>query len=318
MEYTGLIFALFATISWSLGIFPFTQGARRLGVNELNHFRLLLATIVIGIVSFIVAPESFVELFSSDYLTAWIWLGLSGLIGLSIGDHFGFAMYAILGPRLGSVLTTFAPAAALLLGSLLLSENISMLGIIGMSITIIGVITISLGKSERDLVPDHGHGSIAKGVLFGILAALCQGAGLVLAKKGMLSEYMFHHSVHPVHATFIRLLTGTLILHILTLIRGKIVPVYTPVLKNQNNGIRYAMLGTFFGPVFGVTMSIYAVARIDASVAQTIFSLVPVAAIILTYFRHHEKISLKSMTGVLVALLGVFILIWRDKLIQLF
>lgn len=318
MEFSGIIFALLATLSWSFCIFPFTQAARRLGSNPLNHFRLLLATLTIGVTSMIVAPEAFLDMFSSDYVPAWIWLGVSGIIGLTVGDYFGFGMYAILGPRLGSVLTTFAPAAALLLGSVLVGEHISLIGIIGMAITITGVITISLGKSEREQIPDHGHGSTTKGVIFGILAAACQGAGLVLAKKGMIAENLSQHQILPLHATFIRLMIGTASLFILTFFQGKLGNIYESIRTNPNKGIRYAIYGTFFGPVFGVTMALYSVSLIDASVAQTIFSLVPVFALFLSFFLHKERFTMKSLTGVFVAILGVIILIWREKLNELF
>lgn len=318
MEYSGILFALLATLSWSFCIFPFTQAARRLGSNSLNHFRLLLATIIIGLLSLLISPQQFVELFSRPYQQAWFWLGISGILGLTIGDYFGFGMYAILGPRLGSVLTTFAPAAALILGTFLLDEHISILGIIGMLITILGVIAISLGKSERVLIPDHGHGSISKGVVFGILAAACQGAGLVLAKKGMLSETEMQLSIHPIHATFIRLLIGTSSLYALSFFQGKIKEVFKPIKSNKDEGIKYAVYGTFFGPALGVTLALYAVSFIDASVAQTIFSLVPVGAIVLAFILHRERINSKSLIGVFVAILGVIILIWREKLNHLF
>ncbi|MBK6445741.1 MAG: DMT family transporter [Bacteroidetes bacterium] len=318
MEYSGILFALLATLSWSFCIFPFTQAARRLGSNSLNHFRLLLATILIGIISILISPLHFAELFSSPYQQAWIWLGVSGVLGLTIGDYFGFGMYAILGPRLGSVLTTFAPAAALILGTILLDEHISLIGIIGMLITILGVIAISLGKSERVLIPDHGHGSISKGVIFGILAAVCQGAGLVLAKKGLQSETEIQLTINPVHATFIRLFIGTGSLYILSFFQGKLREIYQPILNNRENGIKYAVYGTFFGPALGVTLALFSVSRIDASVAQTIFSLVPVGAIVLAFILHKERINSRSLFGVVIAILGVLILIWREKLNQLF
>lgn len=318
MQFTGIFFALLTTLSWSIGIFPFTQAARRLGVNALNHFRLMLATLLIGITSLLIAPLEFRQLFTQEFQLAWLWLGLSGIIGLTIGDYFGFGMFAILGPRLGSVLTTFAPAAALLLGFFLLDEHLSWIGIIGVLVTISGVIWISLGKSEREQIPDHGHGSIFKGVIFGILAALCQGAGLVLAKKGMLAERALHLEIHPVHATFIRLLIGTSSLFLLTLVLGKIKEVILPLKINREKGLKFAIAGTIFGPSFGVSLSLYTVSMIDASVAQTIFSLVPVVALLLSFLLHREKITFKSMLGVLVAILGVVILIWRERLKELF
>ncbi len=318
MNFIGINFALLATLSWSLCIFPFTQAARRLGSVTLNHFRLLLATLIIGGASLIVRHSDFIQLFQPEFYGAWLWLGLSGIIGLTIGDHFGFAMYAILGARLGSVLSTFAPASTLVFSFFLIDEDMSVIGIIGMFITISGVIWISLGRSVRQQLPDHGHGSVRLGIIYGILAAVCQGAGLVLAKRGMLAEHSMHSDIHPVHATFIRLFIGTLSLFIFTGLKGRLRLVFTPVLKNRESGIRFAVAGTLFGPVLGVSLSLFSVALIKASVAQTIFSLVPVFALMLSYFLLKERITIRSFLGVIVAIAGVIILIWREQLKNLF
>lgn len=318
MSVIGINFALLTTLSWSFGIFPFTQAARRLGVNSLNHFRLLLATLITGLAAASIWPTEFMLLFQDDKIHSWFWLGLSGIIGLTIGDHFAFGMFAILGARLGSVLTTFAPAATLITSTLLIGENMSFIGIVGMFITIFGVIWISLSRQERSQIPNQGHGSIRKGIIWGILAAICQGAGIVLAKKGMLSADLSTQLINPLHATFIRLVIGTASLFILTIFTGKWKAMIFPLLINRDGGIKYAVAGTFFGPVFGVSLSLYTVSFISASVAQTIFSLVPVFALFLSYFLLREKISLRSFAGVVVAILGVMILIWRDRLYSLF
>jgi drug/metabolite transporter (DMT)-like permease len=75
--------------------------------------------------------------------------GLSGIVGLTIGDFFAFRMYAILSPRTGSVLTTLSPAAALVAGYFLLGETINGFGIAGMVITMIGVMGISLEERKE-------------------------------------------------------------------------------------------------------------------------------------------------------------------------
>lgn len=310
----GILFALLTTFSWSIGIFPFTEAARRLGSNALNHFRLLLATVLLTLTSLIINATGFFHLFTVDYLCAWFWLGLSGIIGLTIGDYFAFSMYAILGARIGSVLTTLAPAAALILGSILLGEHISLIGILGIVITIFGVINISLGRKERVKIPDRGHGKVSKGILVGVLGALCQGAGLVMAKKGFITEEQLHHSINPVHATFIRMSVGTSAMFLLTLIRWKFSKIIAPLKENKDHGIRYAVLGTTFGPFIGVCLSLYAVSLIDVSVAQTIFSLVPVFALLFSFLFLKDKISARSLTGVLIAVCGVVILIWRNEI----
>ncbi len=316
MINTGIIFALVTTLSWSICIFPFTQAARRMGINPLNNFRLILATIIIGIVSILYGIDKFSEIFSTSYLNTWFWLGLSGIIGLTIGDYFAFSMYRVLGARTGSVLTTFAPAAALILGALMINERIPFIGIIGIAITITGVNFVSLGKSEREKIPDHGHGSIAYGIITGILAALCQGAGLVLAKKGMTSHGNIQ--LDPIHATFIRLIAASTSLLVYTIIRGKLKEVLTPILTNKNHGLKYAITGTIFGPVLGVCLSLFTVSLIDPSIAQTIFSLVPAFAFILSVLFFREKFTYKSIAGLIVAITGVIILIWRDRINDLF
>ena len=260
--------------------------------------------------------KDFFEIFSLGYLNAWLWLGISGIIGLTIGDYFAFAMYRVLGARIGSVLTTFAPAAALILGALIINEHISFVGIIGIAITITGVNFVSLGKSERENIPDHGHGSIAYGIVTGILAALCQGAGLVLAKKGMMSHSNIQ--LNPIHAAFIRLAAASTSLIVFTIISGKIKEVFQPIFINKNYGLKYAITGSIFGPVLGVCLSLYTVSLIDPSVAQTIFSLVPAFAFLLSVLFLKEKISSKSITGLIVAIAGVIILIWRDKINDIF
>jgi drug/metabolite transporter (DMT)-like permease len=311
----GIIFALLTTLSWSICIFPFTQAARRLGSNSLNHFRLLLAVIIIGTIALIGGTGDFIKIFSNDHLSAWIWLGISGIVGLTIGDYFAFAMYSVLGARIGSVLTTFAPAAALILGALLIDERISFIGIVGIIITITGVNFVSLGKSEREKIPDHGHGSITFGIIAGILAALCQGAGLVLAKKGMLAHE--HNPINPIHATFMRLTASVVSLFIFSLVKGNIREVILPLTTNRNNGLKFGIAGTIFGPVLGVCLSLYTVSRIDPSVAQTIFSLVPVFALLLSVAFLKDKITLKSFAGLIVAISGVIILIWREQIKEL-
>ena len=279
----GIFFGLLTTLSWSFCIFPFTQAARRLGSNSLNHFRLLLALCFITIISFAVDSKAFSEIFSSEYTQAWLWLGLSGIVGLTIG----------------------------------LDESLSFIGIIGIFITIIGVNFISLGKKERDKIPTHQQSKITIGVIAGILSAFCQGAGLVLAKKGMLMEKELAITINPFHATFIRLTIATSSLYLLTIFRGKIKTVMKPLFENKDGGIKFAIAGTIFGPTLGVSLSLFTVSLIEPSIAQTIFSLVPAFALFVARILTKEKITFQSLLGVTIAMSGVIILIWRDRIQEL-
>lgn len=313
MNQAGLTFAFLTTISWAICVFPFTQAARRWGAPTLNLFRLMIASLLLFIVLNVLGHGDTGVLFSSSSLNAWLWLGISGVVGLSIGDHFGFITYSILGARLGSVLSTFAPGAALITGYLLTDDRLSWIGITGMMTTVFGVAVLSLSRSERNSA-QQPKGSVTRGIIFGLISAFCQGAGLVLAKKGMSGS---SPELTPVHATFIRISTAMLVLLVITVVRGRWRTVMRPVFTNENQGLYPSLMGTFFGPVVGVSLSLFTVARLEASIAQTIFSLVPVLVLLISRLIFKEQIRGKSMAGVLVAVAGVIILVWRLQIEQL-
>lgn len=311
---SGILFALLTTFSWSIGIFPFTEAARRLGVNSLNHFRLYLATCLLMVVSVVSGLDSFLQLFSAIYFHAWLWLGLSGIVGLALGDYFAFKMYAILGAKTGSVLTTFSPAAAFATGYFLLQERINIPGIFGMGLTIFGVISVSLGRTERMKIPFSIHGNVRYGITFGILAAMCQGAGLAFAKKGFLIEEEEMIALSPVHASFMRMLTSVIVLSCITIFSGKKNEVLMPILINRDSGLKYAVAGTIFGPFLGVYLSLMTITFLNVAVAQTLFSLVPLVALGIAFIFYKERITIRSLLGILIAISGVIILIWRNEI----
>ncbi|MEW6469949.1 MAG: DMT family transporter [Bacteroidota bacterium] len=317
--YAGELAAFCTTLCWSLGIFPFTEAARRLGPNSVNHFRILLAALFLSIACLVFLPYGTSAFFSRALEGHWLWFGLSGIVGLALGDYFGFTAFAILGTRIGSIFTTLSPAAALLLGYFLVNEQINLIGILGIFITITGVIWVSVSKSQTAHLKDHGHGSIRKGVVFAIASALCQGFGVVLANKGFVYK-INGEDLPALHATWLRMVTAAGGMYLFTILRGRLQDTIRPVLQNKNKGNWMAVAGTLLGPVVGVSFSMYAIALLKdkPSVAQTIFSLVPVFVLPLAWLFYREKITWKAIAGALIAIAGVMILIWRDELYSRF
>jgi drug/metabolite transporter (DMT)-like permease len=309
----GEIIALLTTLSWTICVFPFTEAARRLGPNETNHLRLILAVLMLTAGSLIFFPLSFGDLFIKPTPENWLWLGLSGIVGLALGDYFGFTMYAILGTRVGSIFTTLSPGAALFLGYFMLRESVNTTGILGILVTVSGIIWLTLNKSGKSQLIDSEHGGIKKGIAFGILAALCHGIGLVFAKKGLQSGQA-GEGILAVHATWIRMLAATLVIYSGSFLRGTGMRTIRDIRGNNRNGVWYAVAGTIFGPVIGVSLSLYAVSLIEVSVAQTIFSMVPVFVLPLAYAFYRERITAGSAFGVLIAVTGVILLIWRNEI----
>ena len=317
MTSVGIITSLAGTICWAICVFPFTKAGRLMTVASMNLFRLVVGTILVMIVASIFETNNFGSVFSYEYMEAWLWLGLSGILALGIGDYFNYRMYVILSPRYGSVLSTLSPAAALLLGIKLLEENINLVGILGMIITIVGVMSMSLGRTERNNIPDHGHGSIFAGIVFGIIAAICNGAGLAISKKGFLMQAATGNSIHPITASLIRFITGTLAVLLVTFLNKKLVANWRNIKAQPWSTLQTAFTGTIFGPLLGVSFALTAIQYIDVAVAQTIFGLVPVVAVLIAHVVYKERITKYSLAGMLVAISGVIILIWRTKIVDM-
>jgi drug/metabolite transporter (DMT)-like permease len=313
----GFLYAFGATLSWAIAAFPLTKAARQLPANNMNHLRLLLAAVVLFLAALLIEGKSFTTIFSKQYEQGWLWLGVSGVIALVIGDLLSFRSYAILGPQHGSVLTTLSPAAALLAGIILVDEHINFIGIIGMCITIIGVMSISLGRKQRDTIPDHGQGSVLSGILLGVLAACCHGSALAFSKKGFLEQAAAGYPAGPLAATFIRIITATVLLYLLSMLTNRFPKVYKD-LKGNKKMVATIVTGSLFNPVLSVSLSMIAILYMNVAVAQTIFSMVPLFALLIAFFVYKERISPRSVIGIIAALAGVCLLIWRNKITGLF
>ncbi len=316
MSVTGSFIALLASICWAVCAFPFTKAGRAMTVASMNIVRLVGGTLLVMVVAVIADPKNFVAIFSSQYSDAWIWLAASGIVAIGIGDYFSYRMYTILGPRNGSALATISPAAAFLFGIVILSEQINVIGIIGMSITIIGVLSMSLGRTERKSLPDHGHGSILSGIIFGVIGSACNGAGIVFSKKAFIIQQTAGHPINPLAGSFIRFFASLIIVLLVTFLNKKLLFHWKNIKSQPRNILGTALLGIIFGPVLGVSFSLMSIQYINVAVAQTIFALVPVMALLIAHFVYKEKITKYAMAGVLVAILGVAILVWREKIAE--
>jgi drug/metabolite transporter (DMT)-like permease len=312
---TGLAAAFLTTLSWSVGTFSFTKATRLMLPQHVNQSRLLFAFILLSILTCLFTYIDPVQLFTAPYLHNWIYLGLSGFIGLTLGDQLFFNTLKILGARRGSLFQTFAPGSTLLFGYFILGERINWLGLLGIAISIAGVMWLVLSKAEKDSVTSEGYGNITNGILCGIGFAICQGLGLVLASKGMTlpGETV---PMNALHATWIRMTLAVITAFAFALILKEKIVTVSDIKKSGS--LIYLLAGTAYGPVIGVTLCLYASARIEVSVAQTIFSLIPVVVLFIsTLVLGRENINRNMILGAIIAILGVAILVWRDQLQQL-
>jgi drug/metabolite transporter (DMT)-like permease len=124
----------------------------------------------------------------------------------------------------------------------------------------------------------------------------------------------YEEKLPTLHAVWIRLLFAFGAAFLIAIVSGRMKANSMPVFKNQNNGLPYMFLGTLFGPVLGVSLSLLAIQHLSVATAQTIFALLPIVVLPINYFYYKEKITIHAVFACAIAVLGVFVLIWRDSI----
>ncbi len=305
----GFIAAGITLISWTVGTFAFTRASQLTNPSSVNRVRLLFAFIILSILTCIYLGISPIELFAIPNSEQYLWFGISGFIGLTLGDYFAFTAYSILGGRRTSLFACFAPGAALFAAYFLVGERINTAGILGMAISISGILLLVSSRKEHNAVENEHMGSFNKGILFAALGAICQGLGLVLAKKGFsVSENNFN----PMYATWIRMFSASVFVYLMGSFTVPLWKEMKDIIGNKNV-IRAVLLGTVFGPVIGVSFSLLAANHLDASVAQTIFTLLPASVLFTAVVFYKERVPFLSYLAVFVSILGVMVLVWRNN-----
>lgn len=313
-ESFGLIAAVITLFCWTIGTFSFTRASELYAPKSINRVRLLFATVLLTVIVCLWRGIDPVSLFTTPLPEHWLWLGISGVVGLSIGDYFAFTAFKLLGSSRTSLFSTFAPGAALFGGFIFLGEQMNTIGLFGMAVSIGGLVWfIQSAAARKQNSEDKTH--LKKGIVFAILGALSQGLGLVFAKKGLIIDSEAGRLL-PLHATWIRMFSATAVIYLVGVFKGGLWKEFKMVSFTPEI-IKPVAVGTLFGPVIGVSMSLYAASVIEVSLAQTIFSLLPISVMLAAVFMRREKLDATSFIAALIGVAGVFILVWRNEIILL-
>ena len=290
-NHPGEFAALLTAIFWTITALSFESASHRIGSISVNIIRLFIGIIFLSIFNFIhrgiVFPTD-----ASWY--NWLWLAISGLIGLVFGDLFLFKSYTIIGSRFSMLLMTLVPPITAFFSFIILGERLSLFNYMGMTLTFSG---IALAIFSRNGAKDKLSLKLSpRGLLYALGGAVGQALGLVLSKFGM-KDY------DPFAATQIRIIAGLagFILLITFLNRW---PNVVMALKNRK-GMQLTTIGSFFGPFLGVSFSLIAVKYIEAGIASTIMALVPIFIILPAVILYKQKVKLTEIIGAFISVCGV-------------
>lgn len=293
-EYTGELAALLTAVFWTITALSFEKAGKKIGSLAVNLIRLGWAVMFLSLAGWFLRG---LALPLDAGIHQWVWLSLSAMVGIVFGDYCLFKSYIYIGARVGTLIMSLAPLITAILGWLFLSETLTPLNILGMTLTLSGIVLVVLSRP----VSENGEKKIRlnyslPGLMLAFGGAVGQAVGLVIGKYGM-QDY------HPLAATQIRIIAGLTAFAVIITVGRR----WNLIREGFKNRRAFAPLlsGSFFGPFLGITFSLVAIQRTKAGIAATIMSIVPVLIIIPAILFMKEKVKVREIIGAVISVLGV-------------
>jgi drug/metabolite transporter (DMT)-like permease len=292
--HLGELAALGTAACWAATATSFEIAGRRIGSMVVNLLRLGLAMVFLS--GFCAVSRGMP--FPTDATAhQWLWLGLSGVVGLTIGDMLLFRAFVLIGARLGILVMSTVPIFATAISWFFLGEQLALVDLAGVAFTVGGVSWVVL---ERQPDEEAEAGRVrGLGVLLALGGALGQAVGLVLSKHGM-GDY------DPFAATWIRA-AAALVGLLVVFTAWRWWPHLAAAFRDAR-GLAFTGVGAFFGPFLGVSLSLAAVQLTQVGVASTLMALVPILMLPIAALRGAERITPRAVLGTVLAVGGASLL----------
>ncbi|MCU0550248.1 MAG: DMT family transporter [Leptolyngbya sp. Prado105] len=294
LQFRGELAALTAALIWAVASIVYTGVGRQITPLALNFTKGWIA-IVLLILTLLLTRQTPPAIDLLNFLL----LFFSGTIGIGFGDTAYFNALNCIGARRTLLFETLAPPLSAVLALIFLNEQISTSAWFGIGLTIFGVVWVIL---ER--VSDvHENFRPLQGSLFGLLAAIGQATGAVMSRAALVNS-----EIDSLWSTLIRLLGGTIVLFIWILLQRQSHEMLKPMQNRRLFGI-IATTG-FVSTYLGILLQQTSLKFAATGIAQSLSSTSPLFVIPLTRI-FGDRVTMRSVIGVLIALLGVSLLFQR-------
>ena len=289
--------ALGTATCWATSALFSAEAVRALGAFHFNLIRQVFVTALLALAVWVTG----VAVWPGN--GAALWLALSGVLGILVGDTFNFAAVGRLGPRrAGAVFALNAPMAAGL-GWLFLDEALSLQAVAGIALTVAGVALAILGRSGAEAHRlESLQGKLAVGLGFGLLAGLGQASGALLARP------ILHGGLDPYLASLIRVGASGLVMSLLaaTPLAPARAGAFTP------RALFFSAMTAFIGLFLGMTLFLYALQGGQTGIVATLSATSPVIILPLLWLRTGQRPRPLSWAGALMAVCGLALIFLRQ------
>ncbi|GAD79699.1 DMT family transporter [Vibrio ezurae] len=294
MSVIGEVAAIGAAIVWAIATWIYGQFSHRFSALQLNMIKGIIGSAMMMLV-FPLLPKANIEISQQHALI----LGISGVIGIAIGDSAYFAALKRIGPNHTLLLESLAPPLSGVLALLFLGLGLSLFNWLGILVTTVAVVLVVMQPSGSK----SGHSK--SGIAYGLLASVCQASGVVISHFALVAG-----DINPLLGALLRLSLGTLtVAMIISWLQPK--PFSDLLLKSKQMAHYdryYLLVAIAVGTFLALWLQQIALKHANPAIAQTLIATSPLFMLVI-YKIKGMQLSKRSIWGTLVAILGVAMLL---------
>ncbi|GAB2652746.1 DMT family transporter [Vibrio panuliri] len=288
--------ALFAALMWAFSSVLSVVPAKHLGSFAYSRWRMGCASTILASMAVITGGWATITLPAVSAMM------LSGLIGIFIGDTALFACLNRMGPRQSGLLFSCHAVFSTVLGYFLFSEAMTPLELLGATLVFSGVLLAIFygrrGQASNQL--EVVQGRVWVGIALGLLAALCQALGGIIAKPIMQTE------IDPVAASAMRMMTA-FAAHLLLLLCGVRVAKAHQTINKQVFAL--TALNAFVAMAIGMTLILYALQKGNVGMVALLSSTTPIMLLPILWLYTKQAPNRYAWLGTILAVSGTAILV---------
>jgi drug/metabolite transporter (DMT)-like permease len=290
--------AVGAAACWALTGIISAGPAGHLGALAFNRLRQVFVTGLLAVV--VLATGTWQQLDAGNTGQ----LIVSGLLGIFLGDTLLFATLNRVGPRRAGVLFALNAPIAAILGFVVLSEVLSATAVLGIALTVCGVVLAILFGKRRDQLHawEAVKGPLWIGVALGLGAATGQAMGSIIAKPVMAS------GVDPFLASMVRVGVAAFCLSVL-------IALPIPAVKPKGPlTLKVAALTAFTGVLalgIGMTLLLFALSGGNVGIISTLSATSPVIILPMLWLKTGERPAGGAWVGAALVVIGMGLIFLR-------
>ena len=283
------VMIILTVILWS-STFTFIQiGLKEITPIYLGALRFIIASMLLVAYALIKFKIEEIKNFTKNNFVILVALGIFGITIPNIVQNIGMLFVTA---SMASILQNSSPAFTLLLASIFLNEYIGFKKIIGLIISFIGVVLISIDNGSISIVGENYY-SLYGNILI-IISALCYSIYFILSKKIIKDN-------HPALILAISTVIGTILLSIVSI---GVEPIDFSFSKLTWFAI---IMMAIFGSVISTLMYFKALKEFEVSKINFFTLLIPIFAIIQAHIILGDVLQPNQIVFGALILFGIWI-----------